>query len=31
VNEDDEKLDTFVTEEEDQRSVLYIGGIKIFL
>jgi hypothetical protein len=31
VNEDDEKLNTSVTEEEDQRSVLIIGGIKIFL
>jgi hypothetical protein len=31
VNEDDEKLNTSITEEEDQRSVLIIGGIQIFL
>jgi hypothetical protein len=31
VNEDDEKLNTSITEEEDQRSVLIIGGIHIFL
>jgi hypothetical protein len=30
MNEDDEKLNTSVTEEEDQRSTLIIGGIKIF-
>jgi hypothetical protein len=31
VNEDDEKLKTSVTEEEDQRNVLIIGGVNIFL
>jgi hypothetical protein len=31
VNEDDEKLNTFTIQEEDQRSILIIGGIKIFL
>jgi hypothetical protein len=31
VNEDDEKLNNSTLEEEDQRSVLIIGGIKIFL
>jgi hypothetical protein len=31
VNEYDEKLDTYIIEEEDQRSILFIGGIKIFL
>jgi hypothetical protein len=31
VNEDDEKLNTSITEEEDQRSILIIGGIQIFL
>jgi hypothetical protein len=31
VNEDDEKLNTFTIEEEDQRSILIIGGIKTFL
>jgi hypothetical protein len=31
VNEDDDKLKTSVTEEKDQRSVLVIGGIHIFL
>jgi hypothetical protein len=32
VNEYDEKLNTFtITKEEDQRSVLIIGGIKSFL
>jgi hypothetical protein len=31
VNEDDEKLNTSITKEEDQRSVLIIGGIKSFL
>ena len=31
VNEDDDKLKTFTIQEEDQRSLLIIGGIKIFL
>jgi hypothetical protein len=31
VNEDDEKLNTPITMEEDQRCVLIIGGIQIFL
>jgi hypothetical protein len=31
MNEDDEKLNTSITEEEDHRSVLVIGGIEIFL
>jgi hypothetical protein len=31
VNEDDEDLNTSITEEEDHRSVLVIGGIEIFL
>jgi hypothetical protein len=31
VNEDDEKLNTFTIKEEDQRSILIIGGIKTFL
>jgi hypothetical protein len=31
VNEDDEKLNNSITEEADQRSVLIIGGIRIFL
>ena len=31
VNEDDKKLNTSITEEEDHRSVLVIGGIEIFL
>jgi hypothetical protein len=31
VNEDDEKLNTSITKEEDQRRILIIGGIKIFL
>jgi hypothetical protein len=31
VNEDDDKLETFITEEKDQRSVLVIGGVEIFL
>jgi hypothetical protein len=31
MNEDDEKLKTFTIQEEDQRSILIIGGIKIFL
>jgi hypothetical protein len=31
VNEDDDKLETFITKEEDQRSILVIGGVEIFL
>jgi hypothetical protein len=31
VNEDDEKLNTCTIKEEDQRSILIIGGIKTFL
>jgi hypothetical protein len=31
VNEDGDKLKTFTIHEEDQRSILIIGGIKIFL
>jgi hypothetical protein len=31
VNEDDEKLKTFVTEERGQRIFLIIGGVEIFL
>jgi hypothetical protein len=31
VNEDDDKLKTFTIQEEDQRIILIIGGIKIFL
>jgi hypothetical protein len=31
MNEDDEKLQTFVIEEKDQRSVLIVGGVEIFL
>jgi hypothetical protein len=31
VNEDDEKLQTSITEKEDQKIVLIIGGVKIFL
>ena len=31
VNEDDEKLNTPITTEEDQRCVLIVGGIQIFL
>jgi hypothetical protein len=31
VNEDDEKLKTSITKEKDQRSILVIGGIQIFL
>jgi hypothetical protein len=31
VNEYDEKLNTFTIKEEDQRSILIIGGIKTFL
>jgi hypothetical protein len=30
VNEDDERLETFITAEKDQRSILIIGGFKIF-
>jgi hypothetical protein len=31
VKEDDEKLNTPIAEEEDQRCILIIGGIEIFL
>jgi hypothetical protein len=31
VNEDDEKLNTPIAAEEDQRCVLIVGGIQIFL
>jgi hypothetical protein len=31
MNEYDEKLNTFTIQEEDQRSILIIGGIKTFL
>jgi hypothetical protein len=31
VNEDDEKFQTSITEKEDQRIVLIIGGVEIFL
>jgi hypothetical protein len=31
MNEDDEKLKTFITEKEDWKSVQIIGGVKIFL
>jgi hypothetical protein len=31
VNEDDDKLETFITEEKDQRCILVIGGVEIFL
>jgi hypothetical protein len=31
MNEDDEKLNTPIAEEEDHRTILVIGGIKIFL
>jgi hypothetical protein len=31
VNEYDEKLNTLTIQEEDQRSILIIGGIKTFL
>jgi hypothetical protein len=31
VNEDNEKLNTSITKEKDQRSILITGGIKIFL
>ena len=31
VNEDDEKLQTSITEKEDQMAILIIGGFDIFL
>jgi hypothetical protein len=31
MNEDDEKLNTSTLKEEDQRCILIIGGISIFL
>jgi hypothetical protein len=31
VNEDDEKLRTSIIEEKDQRTVMIIGGVEIFL
>jgi hypothetical protein len=31
VNEDDEKLKTSTIKEKDQRTVLIIGGVEIFL
>jgi hypothetical protein len=31
VNEDDEKLKTSTIKEEDQRTILIIGGVEIFL
>jgi hypothetical protein len=31
VNEYDDKLKTFDTKEKDQRSIMIIGGIQIFL
>jgi hypothetical protein len=31
VNEDDEKLNTSTIKEEDQRCILIIGGIRLFL
>jgi hypothetical protein len=31
VNEDDHKLNTLTLKEEDQRFILIIGGIRIFL
>jgi hypothetical protein len=31
VNEDDDKLETSITEEKDQRSILVIGEVEIFL
>jgi hypothetical protein len=31
VNEDDEKLNTPIAAEEDQRCVIIVGGIQIFL
>jgi hypothetical protein len=31
VNEDDDKLETCSIQTEDQKSILMIGGIKVFL
>jgi hypothetical protein len=31
VNEDDDKLETFITSKKDKRTVLIIGGVEIFL
>jgi hypothetical protein len=31
VNEDNEKLNTSIIEEKDQRIILIVGGIQIFL
>ena len=31
VNEDDENINTYVTQEKDQRSILIIGEVHIFL
>jgi hypothetical protein len=31
VNEDDEKLKTSTIKEKDQRRILIIGGVEIFL
>jgi hypothetical protein len=31
VNEDDDKLKTCTIQEEDQKSILMIGGIRVFL
>jgi hypothetical protein len=31
VNEDDENLNTFTIKEEDQKTILIIGGIKTLL
>jgi hypothetical protein len=31
VNEDDEKLKTFIVKERDQQTILIIGGVEIFL
>jgi len=31
VNEDDDKLETFITAEKDQRTIMIIGGLEIFL
>jgi hypothetical protein len=31
MNEYDDKLKTFTIQEEDQKSILMIGGIKVFL
>jgi hypothetical protein len=30
VNEDDDKLESFITKEKDQRCILVIGGVNIF-